>query len=183
MLASNDLGSEIADIGDLPREELARQWQRIYGHLPPKSLSHDLLVRAISWHLQAKRLGGLPAGTRRQLKQLADQADRRGRAKTVKGVRRASDAQGNANIASGSLDVGHADDEPSVAPARGAAAAKPRRRLSQGARLIRDWNGRSHVVDVIDRGFVYDGKLYSSLTAIAFAITGARWSGPRFFGL
>ncbi|MEQ1956052.1 DUF2924 domain-containing protein [Mesorhizobium yinganensis] len=36
---------------------------------------------------------------------------------------------------------------------------------------------------MIDRGYVYDGKLYSSLTAIAFAITGARWSGPRFFGL
>jgi hypothetical protein len=49
--------------------------------------------------------------------------------------------------------------------------------------LIRDWNGRRYVVDVVDGGFVLDGKHYRSLTAIAFRITGAKWSGPRFFGL
>ncbi len=52
-----------------------------------------------------------------------------------------------------------------------------------GMRLIREWNGSSHVVEVVDGGFVWNGKRYGSLSAVARAITGARWSGPRFFGL
>lgn len=55
--------------------------------------------------------------------------------------------------------------------------------LKPGTRLVRDWNGRTHVVDVAEAGFVFDGKTYRSLSAIARRITGARWSGPRFFGL
>ena len=56
-------------------------------------------------------------------------------------------------------------------------------RLKSGARLIREWNGVTHVVDAIDDGFIWQGARYGSLSAIARAITGARWSGPRFFGL
>ena len=56
-------------------------------------------------------------------------------------------------------------------------------RLEPGARLVRDWNGSTWVVDVTDAGFVMRGKTYRSLTAIAKEITGAHWSGPRFFGL
>ncbi len=52
-----------------------------------------------------------------------------------------------------------------------------------GMRLIREWTGSSHVVEVVDGGFVWNGKRYGSLSAVARAITGARWSGPRFFGL
>ena len=55
--------------------------------------------------------------------------------------------------------------------------------LAPGARLVRDWHGRTHIVDVIDGGFRYDGRDYKSLSRIAREITGARWSGPRFFGL
>ncbi len=58
-----------------------------------------------------------------------------------------------------------------------------RRPLRTGSRLVRQWQGRTHIVDVVDDGFSYDGQTFSSLTAIAFEITGARWSGPRFFGL
>lgn len=58
-----------------------------------------------------------------------------------------------------------------------------RRPLRPGSRMVRQWQGRTHVVDVIESGFSYEGRAYSSLTAIAFEITGARWSGPRFFGL
>ena len=56
-------------------------------------------------------------------------------------------------------------------------------RLKPGARLVREWHGRSHVVVVLEDGFEYDGKRYRSLSEIARAITGAHWSGPRFFGL
>ena len=54
--------------------------------------------------------------------------------------------------------------------------------LAPGTRLIREWNGRSHTVDVVDGGFEWNGDLYRSLSAVAQGITGARWSGPRFFG-
>ena len=55
--------------------------------------------------------------------------------------------------------------------------------LDPGARLIREWNGVTHTVDVTDDGFEWKGEQYGSLSAIAREITGARWSGPRFFGL
>ena len=56
-------------------------------------------------------------------------------------------------------------------------------KVAPGMRLIREWNGSSHVVEAVDGGFVWNGKRYGSLSAVARAITGARWSGPRFFGL
>lgn len=55
--------------------------------------------------------------------------------------------------------------------------------IKPGTRLVRDWHGRSHHVLVLDQGFLYEERHYSSLTQIAFAITGVGWSGPRFFGL
>lgn len=56
-------------------------------------------------------------------------------------------------------------------------------RIRAGARLVREWNGRTHTVTVEAEGFTYAGRNYRSLSAIAREITGARWSGPRFFGL
>ncbi len=55
--------------------------------------------------------------------------------------------------------------------------------LQSGARLIREWNGSTHLVDVVEGGFIWNGERHGSLSTIARAITGARWSGPRFFGL
>lgn len=59
----------------------------------------------------------------------------------------------------------------------------PRRALSPGARLIREWNGRTHQVEVIEGGFLWQGRTWRSLSRIAREITGTAWSGPRFFGL
>src|ERR1019366_1727367 len=55
--------------------------------------------------------------------------------------------------------------------------------LKPGARLVREWRGRTHTVTVTEDGFEYAGENYPSLTKIAKKITGAHWSGPRFFGL
>jgi hypothetical protein len=52
-----------------------------------------------------------------------------------------------------------------------------------GATLVRQWRGHTHTVLVREDGFEYDGQRYRSLTVIAERITGAHWSGPRFFGL
>jgi hypothetical protein len=55
--------------------------------------------------------------------------------------------------------------------------------LKTGARLVRQWRGRTHTVLVLADGFEYEGERYRSLTMIADRITGAHWSGPRFFGV
>lgn len=80
--------------------------------------------------------------------------------------------------------------------ALGGVSLKTTRRLNQiasgktlpamtkpGSHLIREWNGRTYQVEVVDGGYVMDGKTWRSLSAIALHITGARWSGPRFFGV
>jgi Protein of unknown function (DUF2924) len=55
--------------------------------------------------------------------------------------------------------------------------------LRPGTVLGREWNGRIHRVVVLADGFAWNGKTYPSLSNVAFAITGTRWNGPRFFGL
>ena len=75
-------------------------------------------------------------------------------------------------------------------------SAKTERRLKQiasgktlpaqvkpGSHLVREWNGRTYQVEVVESGYVMDGRTWRSLSAIARHITGARWSGPRFFGV
>ncbi|TNE42012.1 MAG: DUF2924 domain-containing protein [Alphaproteobacteria bacterium] len=52
-----------------------------------------------------------------------------------------------------------------------------------GSRLIREWQGRTYVVNVLEDGFEHEGERYGSLSKLAREITGTRWSGPRFFGL
>lgn len=52
-----------------------------------------------------------------------------------------------------------------------------------GTRMVRQWQGRLHEVITLENGFLYDGQKFRSLSEIARLITGARWSGPVFFGL
>lgn len=54
---------------------------------------------------------------------------------------------------------------------------------SLGTRLVREWHGKTYTVEVLESGFLCDEQHYRSLSEVARAITGARWSGPRFFGL
>lgn len=55
--------------------------------------------------------------------------------------------------------------------------------LGVGAKLRRSWNGKDHVVTVVERGFEWRGRTFKSLSAVATNISGTRWNGPRFFGL
>jgi len=64
------------------------------------------------------------------------------------------------------------------------ALCKPQRRIvGVGARLVREWNGVRHTVEICADGYRWRDALYPSLSAVAMAITGAKWSGPRFFGM
>lgn len=68
----------------------------------------------------------------------------------------------------------------------GAALAVPQpvtRTLTPGARVIREWQGRTIAVLVTEDGFLFEERTYRSLSQIAREVTGAHWSGPRFFGI
>ena len=56
-------------------------------------------------------------------------------------------------------------------------------KLTIGTKLVRDWHGVGHSVTILESGYDYADKHWRSLSAIAHAITGTKWSGPRFFGL
>ena len=64
-----------------------------------------------------------------------------------------------------------------------ARASRPMPRLKAGIRLIREWKGQTYVVSVLEDGVECRDKRYGSLSEVARAITGTRWSGPAFFGL
>lgn len=55
--------------------------------------------------------------------------------------------------------------------------------LTAGTRLVREWNGRTISVDVQGESYIWNDQHYGSLSEIARAVTGTRWSGPRFFGV
>lgn len=65
----------------------------------------------------------------------------------------------------------------------GTEPVRPRLELTPGTRLIREWNGRTISVEVIEDGFSYADRTWRSLSEIARHVTGAHWSGPRFFGV
>ncbi|MDA8587225.1 DUF2924 domain-containing protein [Rhodobacteraceae bacterium] len=120
------------------RPAALRGWTAAFGAPPPPYLSVQFMQRASRYQVQCKAQGGLPAATRKALKQIA-----------------CGETTENA-----------------VGPS-----------LTTGAHLVREWNGRTYQVHVVEGGFELDGKTWRSLSAIAKHITGTAWSGPRFFGL
>jgi hypothetical protein len=81
------------------------------------------------------------------------------------------------------LDRTDASDSGSVLADQLESLNRKRTDLTPGTVLVRVWNRQSHRVMVLADGFAWNGKTYDSLTKVAFAITGTRWNGPRFFGL
>jgi hypothetical protein len=65
----------------------------------------------------------------------------------------------------------------------GTLTSEPLATIKPGTALVRSWHGVTHQVLITDRGYVYKGQTYRSLSHIAREITGAHWSGPRFFGI
>lgn len=167
MTKAKDWCSEISELQLLSRSVLARRWEAIYGFPPPKGARRVLLERAIAWHIQAKVFGGHSAKVRKQLYA----PNRR------PGVQKGFDPQDHE--VSGSTGSTHSDQKTDRVFNKPPSRSVPR----SGARLVREWNGVAHVVDVTAQGFVWQGRSWKSLSAIATAITGAHWSGPRFFGL
>jgi len=159
------MDGEIAAIDVLSRDQLAVRWTKIYGQRPP-AIRRELLSHAVAWDLQSKRFGGYSPETKRRLRQaIAQVASGVGTLRTPK-----SEIRGEG------LSPG--DNTLSVK-----AVSMPASMPSVGARLVRVWNGHTNVVDVVEGGYLFEGKVHRSLSAIARKITKAHWSGPRFFGL
>jgi hypothetical protein len=72
---------------------------------------------------------------------------------------------------------------PEEAGQRAVALARSSANLRPGTMLAREWNGQMQRVAVLADGFAWNGKTYPSLSKVAYAITGTRWNGPKFFGL
>jgi hypothetical protein len=172
MSVASKLEAEVAAIGDLSREELVARWIKAHGHPPPTGVRDGLLIHSAVWHLQVKRLGGLKAETRRRLKDAVSTVESR--------MARVAGGGSEAKANTGEEDTAGLSQ---TTPTKLSSSTKPRPVLHPGARLFREWNGQTHVVDVIEGGFVYEARIYRSITAIARQITGTHWSGPRFFGL
>jgi Protein of unknown function (DUF2924) len=67
--------------------------------------------------------------------------------------------------------------------ARLASFDQKRNELTPGTVLVREWDRQSQRVMVLADGFAWNGQTFDSLSKVAFAITGTKWNGPRFFGL
>ena len=81
------------------------------------------------------------------------------------------------------LDRTRTNDSGSAMANRLKSLDQKRTDLMPGTVLVREWDRKSHRVMVLADGFAWNGQTYDSLTQVAFAITGTRWNGPRFFGL
>ena len=81
------------------------------------------------------------------------------------------------------LDRTIAKEAGAVTSARLASFDKKRTELNPGTILVREWDRQSQRVMVMADGFAWNGQTYDSLSKVAFAITGTKWNGPRFFGL
>lgn len=124
-------------LATMPATDLRTEWERLFATETP-NLPEKLLRMALSYRIQEKAAGGLPAVIQRELKR----------------------GQGNQTE-----------------------AIRPAVVIRPGTRLVRSWNGRTIEVLATENGFEFEECSYRSLSAIARTVTGAAWSGPRFFGL
>jgi hypothetical protein len=81
------------------------------------------------------------------------------------------------------LDRSDTKETGPVTSARLASFDQKRSKLTPGTVLVREWDRQSQRVIVLADGFAWNGQTFDSLSKVAFAITGTKWNGPRFFGL
>ena len=144
----------LSELEMLDRSQLVRRWEKTLKRPVPKSASRIFLLRALAYELQSKSSLGLT--------------------KAEEGVLAESIVLVTKEKVRGTSGQAARAQSPK---------SKPKVTLVPGSRLVREWQGRTYTVSVIEEGFIYQNKVWSSLSAIATDITGSRWSGPKFFGL
>lgn len=155
--SKEEVEREIAALDSLDTKALQARWLALYQREPPPRIRAGLLRLGIAYRLQEKAFGGLKPQTVRLLRKLAAElrADRAAKRS--------------------------APEAPDAAVPQWFATQSPL--LSPGTQLMREWNGSTEIVDVTTEGFTWRGTTYRTLSAVAVAITGTKWSGPKFFGL
>lgn len=156
-----NIANEVAALERLTPRELRERYARLFGE-PARSGNKQWLVKRIAWRLQASAEGDLSERARRRALELANDADLR--IKTPRAPRPGAGAPERMKTARAALTPGNRLPLP-------------------GSVLAREYKGRTVVVTVQADGFVYDGRRYPSLTAVAKAVTGTHWNGYHFFGL
>ena len=149
---------EILALDTLATKALQLRWASLYKRDPPMRVRAGFLRRGIAYRLRELAYGGLKPETVRLLRKLAAEL----REQRV-----------------GRSFIGDGGDE-EHAQLR---TASIRPILSPGTQLMREWNGSTEIVEVTADGFMWRSNSYRTLSAVAVAITGTKWSGPKFFGL
>jgi Protein of unknown function (DUF2924) len=157
------LEAELVELERLSLDDLRLRWRNHWGRLAPAHLSRSLLLRVMAYRRQAETFGDLDRKTIRILERLAD-----------------DDPADQSASAGSSMPGSEAGSKPEVSPARAGSESLV---LKPGVLLIREWQSRIERVTVVEGGFAWNGATYASLSAVAFAITGTKWNGHRFFGV
>ena len=135
-------------------------------------------------HLRGLDLGGLRARWQSVFQRQAPAHLTRHLLFTVIAYRLQADRFGDLDHATKQvLDRTVAKEAGPTMSARLATFDQKRTELTTGTVLVREWDRQSQRVMVMANGFAWNGQTYDSLSKVAFAITGTRWNGPRFFGL
>lgn len=157
------LSAQIRSLVNLRTSELKEKYIEVYGEEPSTNNRENLLKR-VAWRMQANAEGGLTERARLRADALANDADVRVRAPSVRNAEPAPLAPEVAAL--GTFRQ----------PAK---CARP----AVGTIITKDYKGTRIVVLVRADGFEWDGRVYRSLSAVANAATGNHWNGNRFFGI
>ena len=153
---TNHADRDTAALRQMTVGQLQARFVELFGE-PARSRHKEHLVRQIAWRLQALREGDLAERARRRAAELCQDADLR-----LKPRREKSKATVSTAAKTGARDE---------------------RLPMPGTILVRQYAGQTLQVQVLERGFEYDGQIYKSLTAVAKRITGKHWNGYHFFAL
>jgi len=180
---AESLGARLAQLPLLPREQLVELWEEHMGKPPPKAASSSLLMRAVAYAIQEQQLGGLKGAEIRILCRIGRSAGERAKTRRS-GTAGKGEARSEAVAGHGTADAPDPLRDP-LERTRPGVTSRPAipTILKPGTRLVREWHGRNHTIDVRVDGFGWNGGVYRSLSAVARAITGTHCSGNRFFRL
>jgi len=151
----DEIHARIDTLRKLSVRELQEEWRRVMGE-EPRSRNRVWMWRRLAWAIQCEQFGGLSDRAKQRLEELTPLALKWlpiGKRSLVRTM------------------------SPTPLPKRDPRLPKP------GTVLTRPYKGTTIAVAVLEDGFEYDGRKYTSLTAIAAAVTGSHWSGMLFFGL
>jgi len=167
-VGGHDLEREIEEIERLSFDDLRIRWRHLTGRLAPAHLSRGLLARVLAYRVQAQAYGDLDRTIARTLARWDDPVGRK-----------EPNGQAIPGETNESAEGASTPERPST----------PERRVSEplilkpGTLLTREWQGRMETVMVVADGFAWDGEIFASLSAVAWAMTGTKWNGHRFFGV